>query len=301
MLKQNFQIQEKLEKTEKSDKFELFMLNALTYLDMTIDDMKHFHDLSPYLILDGHRSGSTSDNMSDGYVEGAKFSLRFAAILKKLGAKRATFLIHTLRNYKTEDRMTAIFDAVNDVGKNFIKAAIKHDIRLRYFGKDVKTTYALSDLVNAAEMATNDLEGFELNYLTNYSEQWGYENLDEIESLPEINVVGRFTKGHYSGANIPMKSPKANFIYIQQASIDKNWSDQELILLGLSLLKSYIAIKGVIGGKSYSKGEKEDIYHAREVELYEANYNLSYLLSKKMKPSKRITSFTSYGPVTIRY
>ena len=298
MLKQNLQPKEK---TEEKQDFQYFLLNSLTYLDMTIEDLKYFKELSPYLILDGHRSGSTSSNMSDGYVEGAKFSLRFAAILKKLGATKASFLIHTLRNYKTEKRMTAIFDAVNDVGKKFIKAAVKQDIKLRYYGKDVRTTYALSELVIAAEMATEKLSGFELNYLTNYSEEWAIDNLNMIEALPEINVIGRFTKGHYSGANIPMKSPKANFIYIQQASIDKNWTDEELILLGLSLLKSYMGIKGVIGGRSYSSGEKQEIYHAREVDLYEGNYNLSYLISNKLKPSKRITSFTSYGPVTIRY
>ena len=291
--------QEKIVRQEHDQ--QKFLLKALTYLDMTFDDLLYFEELSPYLILDGHRSGSTSDNMSDGYVEGAKFSLRFAAILKKLGAKRASFLIHTLRNYKTEDRMTAIFDAVNDVGKKFIKAAVKYDIKLKYYGKDVRTTYALSKLVNAAEHYTMDLEGFELNYLTNYSEEWGIKNMDLIDDLPEINVIGRFTKGHYSGANIPLKSPKANFIYIQQASIDKNWTDNEMIILALSLLKSLLGIRGTVGGKTYSRGEKENIYLAREVDLYEGKYNLSYLLMDKIKANKRITSFTPYGPVTIRY
>lgn len=81
------------------------------------------------------------------------------------------------------------------------------------------------------------------------------ENLEEIEDLPEISVIGRFTKGHYSGAGIPGKASKANFTYIQQASIAENWSDEQMIVLILRLLKSHIALNGFVGGKSYENGE----------------------------------------------
>ncbi|MCE7733554.1 MAG: hypothetical protein GPJ54_01665 [Candidatus Heimdallarchaeota archaeon] len=229
-------------------------------------------------------------------MEGAAFSLRFAAIFKKLGGRQASFLIHTLRNYKTKDRMTAIFDAVKEIGKKFIETADERDIHLRYFGHEVHSSYALADLINAAEMVTKGNK-FKLNFLTNYSEIWAVENMGAIKELPEVSVIGRFTKGHYSGAGIPGKASKANFCYIQQASVNENWTDQQMIVLILGLLKSHVALNGFVGGKSYKLGEKEDIYNSREEELWEGNYSVK----TGSKRPKRMTTFTPVGPVTIKY
>ncbi|MCY3411749.1 MAG: hypothetical protein INQ03_08970 [Candidatus Heimdallarchaeota archaeon] len=278
---------------KKEETFKLFLLENLDKLGMSIEDLMELKHLSPYLILDGHRSGNTSSDMTVGYMEGAKFSLRFAAILKKLGGTQANFLIHTLRNYKTMDRMKAIFAAVEDIGASFINTAYKQNIKLRYYGHDIHEGYALSRLINAAEHKTQDCNGFDLNYLTNYSEIWAVNNLDKIADLPEVTVIGRFTKGHYSGAGIPGKASKANFCYIQQASISDNWTDEQMVILILGLLKSHIAINGAIGGKVYKDGEKELIYQKREQECWEENYNLG--------KSKRMETFTPTGPVTIRF
>jgi len=273
-----------------------FIKTTLETLNMTVDDLKYMKELSPYLILDGHRSGmeDSEEDMSAGYIEGAFFSLRFAKILEILGGKKATFLIHTLRNYKTQDRMEAIFEAVNSIGKQFIKQAFTSDIRLKYYGSGVHDTYALSNIIKKAETLTKFCKSFELNFLTNYSDDWAIQNLDQIESLPEISVIGRFTKGHYSGASIPGHTSKANFIYIQQASISKNWSDMELITLSILLLKSHLALRGFVGGKSYSDGEKEKIRQAREIGLWEEKYHLF-----EEKPSKRVQSFSPMGPITV--
>lgn len=281
-----------------------FLLNALSSLEMTIDDLTFFDKLSPYLILDGHRSGNKNYEIDpiQGYIEGAKFSIRFANLLKKLGCNKATFLIHTLRNYSTKDRMYSIFNAVEEIAKEFISSAFEQRIKLRYFGKDVHTSYHLADIINEAELITANCEGFNLNYITNYSEEWAMTNQKIIYDLPEINVIARFTKGHSSGANLPGISNKANFVYIQQASINAHWSDEELILLALSLLKSFISLRGFVGGKIYNKTEKELIFKEREENLWEGNYLLSNLLQKEFnKPSKRIMSFTPIGPVTIKF
>ncbi len=272
-----------------------FILQSLDTMNMSVDDLEMLKYLSPYLILDGHRTGTKHD-MVTGYMEGATFSLRFASILKKMGGKRATFLIHTLRNYKTMDRIKAIFDGVEQIGADFIKTAYKKNIKLTYYGHDVHDKYSLSKLINAAENATGICNGFHLNYLTNYSDTWGSEHKQQMDELPEITVIGRFTKGHYSGAGIPGKASKANFIYIQQASISENWSDDQMIILILGLLKSHIALHGFVGGKSYQKGEKEEIYRKREEELWEENYEFP----SGIKP-KRMTTFTPIGPVTIKF
>ncbi|MHA2168653.1 MAG: hypothetical protein ACXAB7_01945, partial [Candidatus Kariarchaeaceae archaeon] len=250
-----------------------------------------------YLILDGHRTGiADSDrNPARGYIEGAIFSLRFAQVLKDFGGTKATFLIHTLRNYKTMDRMHAIFDAVENVGKQFIETAYRSGIHLRYFGDDVHSGYALSKLVNTAEQMTKDRNEFELNYLTNYSEVWAMENVSKIQDVPEISVIGRFTKGHYSGANIPGHTNQANFIYIQQASISENWSDEDLIFLALSLLKSHLSLKGFVGGKSYTDDEKEQIREARENLMWEEKYTINEYVTK------RIISYNPKGPLTILF
>ncbi|OLS20795.1 MAG: Ditrans,polycis-undecaprenyl-diphosphate synthase ((2E,6E)-farnesyl-diphosphate specific) [Candidatus Heimdallarchaeota archaeon LC_2] len=274
------------------------ILPLLDDMDLTVDDLKYFQELSPYLILDGHRTGVRNENASPahGYVEGAQFSLRFASVLKKLGGKQATFLIHTLRNYKTMDRMEVIFDAITDVGKKFVSKAYEKNIKLRYYGHEVHDSYAMADIINRAEEFTKNCSGFDLYYLTNYSEQWGVDNQSELESLPDINVIGRFTKGHYSGANIPGHTNEANFVYIQQASIAENWTGRELIILALSLLKSHLALKGHVGGKSYVGTEKARIKSARENELWEDNY----LVGTEI-PHKRITSFSPKGPITIKF
>ncbi len=287
------------EVTESHD-FELLsvILSLLEDLELTVDDLKYFEELSPYLILDGHRTGVKDENASaaHGYVEGAQFSLQFASVLQKLGARQATFLIHTLRNYKTMDRMEAIFDAITDVGKKFVAKAYEKNIKLKYYGHEVHDKYAMADIINQAEKFTKNCSGFELNYLTNYSEQWGVDNQSELDQLPDINVIGRFTKGHYSGANIPGHTNAANFVYIQQASIAENWTGTEMIVLALSLLKSHLALKGFVGGKSYVGTEKTKIKSARENELWEDNY-----LVGTENPQKRITSFSPMGPITIKF
>ncbi len=274
------------------------IIPLLEDLELTVDDLKYFEELSPYLILDGHRTGVQNENASaaHGYIEGAKFSLQFASVLKKLGGRKATFLIHTLRNYKTMDRIDAIFDAISDVGKAFVSKAYEKNIRLKYYGHEVHDDYAMSKIINKAEQVTQNCSGFDLNYLTNYSEQWGVDNQSELETLPDINVIGRFTKGHYSGANIPGHTNAANFVYIQQASIAENWSKMEMIILALSLLKSHLALKGFVGGKSYVGPEKAKIKSARENELWEDNY-----LVGTQDPKKRITSFSPMGPITIKF
>ncbi len=279
------------------DGTQLLIMDALHKLDLPLDAMDRMHELSPYLILDGHRSGMRAGSEEfEGYIEGAKFSLRFATIFKKLGGRKSTFLIHTLRNYSTSGRMNSIFRAVGKIGKEFIASAQRHDIRLRYFGDDVHGRYTLADLINTAEYQTRDCD-FSLNYITNYNEQWALDNMEQLEDLPEFNVVCRFTKGHYSGASVPTKHERANFLYCQQASIDQDWTDEEMILLILSLLKSYISVDGAIGGKKYVDDEKEEIHIARELNGWMESFSLEYDISRR---TKQIISFEPRGAYIIR-
>jgi len=280
-------------KTIENIPYSEFIQTTLESLNMSIEDLEYMSELSPYLILDGHRTG-VSEDITSGYIEGAFFSLRFAKILEILGGKKATFLIHTLRNYQTPERMDAIFDAIGSIGKQFIKQAVTSDIKLKYYGKGVHDTYTMAKIILKAEALTRFCKSFELNFLTNYSDDWAIESLNEIEPLPEISVIARFTKGHYSGASIPGHTSKANFVYIQQASVSKNWSDTDLITLVLVLLKSHLSLRGFVGGKSYSEGEREMIQQAREIDLWEEKYHLF-----EENPSKRVQSFSPMGPITV--
>jgi len=284
-------------KVEGRENVSADILNILDELNLNEHDLFHLKELSPYLILDGHRTGiqDHEEHPARGYIEGAKFSLRFARIFQEMGGKETTFLIHTLRNYSTMDRMHSIFDAVGDIGRRFIKKARLADIKLRYYGENVRTTYALAEIINQAELATQDCQSFNLNFLTNYSEEWANANYDQISDLPNISIIGRFTKGHYSGAGIPGHADKSNFVYIQQASVSENWSDEEIIVLILTLLKGHLALKGYVGGKSYGKEERMLIRQRRELELFEENIRLS------THPSKRITSFSPMGPITVYF
>ncbi len=287
------------DKTKEITTFEETVESILLQLDMNLDDIKELTHLSPYLILDGHRSGVTENHdMMYGYMEGATFSLRFSEILKKMGGKQATFLIHTLRNYKTTKRMDAIFDAINKIGNQFITLANETGIKLKYVGKNVRTTYQLANLINYAEKTTENNSDFDLIYLTNYSDSWAMENINELTSIPEINVIARFTKGHYSGAFIPNKASKANFLYIQQASINDNWTDAEIITLILSLLKSHISLNGFVGGKEYKGNERAEIHEKRELEMWEDSYVVD--LNKECR-TKRILTFSPFGPINIKF
>lgn len=152
------------------------------------------------------------------------------------------------------------------------------NIQLNYFGKDVHNSYSLPNLINAAEYATKNNDGFMINYITNYIEELSIQNSTEIADIPDINVIGRFTKGYFSGANIPYHTNKANFVYIQQASITLNWSDTELIYLALSFLKAYISMNDFIDGKVYSPKEKINFTINENVNLL--NWILSLILDK---------------------
>src|SRR5688500_4318531 len=89
------------------------LIDLARELGLYEDDLQRFSELSPYLILDGHRTGfkEHKEDPVRGYIEGAHFSMRFSQELQSLGASKATFLINTLRNHDTPSRMDWIFTA----------------------------------------------------------------------------------------------------------------------------------------------------------------------------------------------
>lgn len=261
------------------------------------NQLSRFAELSPYLILDGHRTGfkGHADDPVGGYVEGAIFSIRLSQILQSMGSRQATFLVHTLRNYATPARMAWMFEAAHRVGDDLIRQSCEGDVRLRFFGQDVRTSYELAPFVQRAESATAECGSFTVNYLANYSDDWAAEHRNAIRELPEVNVICRFTKGHYSGAGIPGHAQEANFVYVQNASVAMNWSAEELQVLAVALLRAHVSLSGFVGRKSYDDGERETIGVERDVLLHEEHVRLS------SEPRKRVISFTSTGPLKIEF
>ncbi|MHA1910459.1 MAG: hypothetical protein ACTSYA_02075 [Candidatus Kariarchaeaceae archaeon] len=268
-----------------------------SYFGISVRDLSYFKELTMYTILDGHRSGVTQEmDLSFGYIEGAMFSIRLAKILKELGAKEQVTMIHTERNRKTGKRMKAIFAGIKEIASQFIASALENEIQLKYYGKNVHSTYELAKICNLAENVTKN-GTFKLHYIMNYSEEWAQENKEKIQDIPEISTIIRFTKGHLGGVWLPNKANQSNFIYTQNASVSDNWSDEQLIAFCLIALKSHLDVKGVIGGRQYTADEREQIYQERELNLFKREVEVPKLGFL----SKRSISFSSVGPLTYEY
>ncbi len=276
------------------------LLNSLyARIGVNESQMRRFaREVTPYLILDGHRTGIQKVG-TQGYKEGALFSLKFASILKEFGFTKVVYMIHTTRNRKTPERMKLIFDAIRNVFPVFMDLANEEDIRLIYHGKDIYTTYELAEEILQAEWATQHNAGIEVHYLTNYSEEWAINNPQELYRIPTINVAVRFTKGHISGAYVPHRMERAPFVYVQNASILSRWSDIQLHALAIILMRSFIENSGFIGSKMYKEEERELIMHRREEELYEENIDATDITKHGFK--KKAVIFTPYGPVKILF
>ena len=255
-------------------------------------------EVTPYLILDGHRTGVEKMGVR-GYQEGAIFSLKFASVLRQFGFSKVVYMIHTTRNRKTPERMQLIFEAIREVFPDFVKMAMDEDIRLKYHGKDIYTTYELKNEILRAEWETQHNAGIEVHYLTNYSEEWAINNPQELYRIPTINVAVRFTKGHLSGAYIPSRMEKAPFVYVQNASVVSKWSPMQLKALAIIIMRSYLENSGFIGSKMYQEEERALIMHKREEELFEESIDATDITNYPLK--KKAVIFTPYGPVKILF
>ncbi len=260
------------------------------------DYTNYSNSFVPYLYLDGHRTGFVGKNEIESYKSGFKFFLRFTNVMKSLGFNKLVTMVHTTRNMILKDRMKAIQKAIQE-------SVIQYDNQIKEdnfhlfgdlieyekngigdFGKYLENTFTCS----------SSRSKFNHYFLINYSENWALKNLNKIiDKMPDVSCVIRFTKGHTSGGWIPLKMQESTFIYCQNPSVSKNWTDGGILALLLISLKNWITMREFIGKKKYDENEKNIIHKKRDIDL---NYT-SIKLDLNLPHRNRIIAFEINGPI----
>ena len=75
--------------------------------------------------------------------------------------------------------MEAIFSGIKEIASQFISSALENDISLRYYGKEVHSTYELAKICTFAQDVTKD-GSFKLHYMMNYSFVQGCDEIHYI-------------------------------------------------------------------------------------------------------------------------
>lgn len=263
-------------------------------LNLDDNDKKQINDLVIYNLTDGTRT-STSLKGWEAYADGGLFVLRLIHSLACLGAKSVYVLTfaegHNIRN-NYDDIFKGMFKQASlykEFGKRF-------DIKLRFIGNlgrvktpgtDIKT---FLKILNDIELATAKNKAFTAFILINYSTNWAINNKG-FKKLPNANVIVKHTKGQINeGLWLPDKLHDNSFVYVQNGSASRNWSDKELVYLITIALRSFVIHKGLQYSKSYSEEEIENIRRKREEELSFIHKQL------EDNPKKRVVIFSQFGP-----
>lgn len=263
-------------------------------MDM-VDITKYKESFIPYLYLDGHRTGCNDRSEVESYKSGFEFFLRFTSIMKLLGFNQLVTMVHTSRNMILKERIIAIQKAIGESSVNFEKK-IKEDNYYLYGDLDGYKKNGMDDFGRVLEKAftsSSNSSKFNHHFLINYSENWALCNLNKIDNIPDISCIIRFTKGHMSGGWIPLKMQESTFIYCQNPSVSKNWTDEGILALFLISLRNWITVRDFIGKKKYNKSEKEIIHKKRDLDL---NYT-RIKLDLNSPCRNRVITFEVDGPI----
>ncbi len=257
-----------------------------------VKDPRKARDLVIYELTDGTRT-STSLKGSDAYVDGGFFIMRMAHMLNALGAK-AFYVLTTGRNHRIRDNYGVIMDALLrevDIYREFAK---KVGIRLMFLGDmdgiEHPRAGEFRKRLRELEKLTSGNTGLVLYVLIDYSSWWASSS-KRLEGLPGANIIVKHTKGQINeGLWLPGKLHGNSFVYVQNASSSRNWSDRDILYLIGASLRSMVLHQGLQYGKSYSEGEAGEIRKEREEKLSMVHRQLE-------KPfGKRIVMFSQTGP-----
>ncbi|MBL7160637.1 MAG: hypothetical protein ISS93_02160 [Candidatus Aenigmarchaeota archaeon] len=255
-------------------------------------DPEQMKDLVIYELTDGTRTCS-SLNGSDAYVDGGAFILRMAHLLNAVGA-RNFYVLTTGRNHKIRDNYMEIMDALLKEVDIYTEFASQQNICLRFVGDLEGISHPKAgefrEQLKALEKQTSTNTGMTLFVLIDYDTEWALSS-EEFKGLPGANVIVKHTKGQVNeGLWLPGKLHGNSFVYAQNASSGRNWSDRDLLHLIAASLRSMILHKGLQYGKSYQEGEAEEIQNKREKDLSLVHRQLENPFTK------RVVMFSHLGP-----
>lgn len=283
----------------ESEIIEMFE-DACQKLDLILTEAKvEIKNLVMYEMTDGTR---TSTNLKGwkAYYDGGIFCLRLIHLFKILGGKDLYInVIHS--QHKMRVNYEDIYGGLKKLAglyRDYTNTT--NDIKWKFIG-DYSEPLAPSaktdgsDLRNHLRMLEGLSEknkGLTVIFMLDYSTRWlAKQGYKDWEKLPEANVIVRHCKGYVNGDMwLHGKLDRNTFMYVQNGSASKNWTDKQLIYLITIALKSYLSNKGTHYSKRYIQGETERIKEEREDKL-----SMVHRLLEK-PTSKRIIIFSPVCP-----
>ena len=256
-------------------------------LSINMDEIKN---LVIYELTDGTRTSMDAKGW-ENYFDGGIFILRLFHMLSVLGSKHA-YVLTTGSKHQLRDNYHEIVEALKKQVDIYREFSEKQNIKLKFVAdfSSLKSKENFIKDIKKLEAYTSKNTGLTAHILINYSSDWAHKNRD-FKNLPNANIIIKHTKGQVNeGLWLPGKLHNNGFVYAQNASVSRNWSDDQILWLIALSLKSMIAHKGKQYTKSYEEGEAEKIRELRENKLYMVHRKL------KWKPNKRVIIFNDFGP-----
>lgn len=269
-------------------------------LDLDVAEAKEeVKNLVMYEMTDGTR---TSTNLKgwEAYYDGGIFCLRLIHLFKVLGGRNLYInVIHS--RHKQRVNYQDIYRGLKELAKAYqhYTEITGQEVEWKFVG-DYSESLApakaespdLREYLEDFERLTEGSQGLTAIFMLNYSTKWladqGYQGWEE---LPEANVIVRHCKGYVNGDMwLYDKLDDNSFMYVQNGSASKNWSDKQLLYLIALALRSYLINQGTHYSKSYQKGEKRKIHVQREEQLSIIHRQL------EDPASKRVIIFSPIGP-----
>jgi len=258
-------------------------------------------DLVIYEMTDGTRT-SMEETGAEAYYNGGLYCLRFMHFLKSLGARHLYLnVIH--ERHKDRVNYQEIYEGFTRLVDRYRDFAMEHsDIKWTFVG-DFRESIAPADAaqqpdirgaLDEFERLTRDREdALSVYFMINYSTQWlTDEGWEQFKELPNANVILRHCKGYVNGDMwLPTKLDNNTFMYAQNGSVSKNWSDRQLVYLIAIAMRSMLLNRGTHYSKKYSGNEQDHIRREREEKLSMVHRRLG----EAEKP-KRAIIFSPIGP-----
>ncbi|MFO8132363.1 MAG: hypothetical protein R6U10_00270 [Thermoplasmatota archaeon] len=254
-----------------------------------------------YEMTDGTRT-SMEETGVEAYYNGGIFCLRVMHFLKSIGARHLYLnVIHERHkdrvNYQDiYEGFTRLVDRYRDFAREHsdIKWTFVGDFKQSIAPADAEQSFDIRAALDEFEKLTRGREdALSVYFMINYSTQWlTDEGWDRFKELPDANVILRHCKGYVNGDMwLPTKLDNNTFMYAQNGSVSRNWSDRQLVYLIALALRSMLLNRGTHYSKKYAGDEQDRIREAREEQLSMVHRRLD----EAEKP-KRVIIFSPVGP-----
>ncbi len=258
-------------------------------------------DLVIYEMTDGTRT-SMEETGAEAYYNGGIFCLRFMHFLKSIGARHLYLnVIH--ERHKDRVNYEDIYEGFTMLVDPYREFAERHsDIKWTFVG-DFSDSIApdageqpfdiRAALQEFEELTRGREDALSVYFMINYSTQWLTDDgWNLFGDLPNANVILRHCKGYVNGDMwLPTKLDNNTFMYAQNGSVSRNWTDRQLVTLIAIALRSMLLNRGTHYSKRYAGDEQDHIRTQREEQLAMTHRELH----EAAKP-KRAIIFSPVGP-----